>query len=459
MAGKKHYDAIVIGAGQAGGPLSSALGGHGWETAIVEQDHPGGTCVNYGCTPTKTMVASARVAWLANRGADYGVRTGDISVDMDVVRKRKRDMVASFREGSAGSIESSERVVLVHGKARFTGEREIEVTGDDGSTSLTADRFFINTGTRNAAPPIDGLDAIEYLDSTSIMELNYVPDHLLVLGGGYIGLEFGQMFRRFGSEVTIIQRGEQLLGREDRDLADAVRDVLEEDGITVLLNTDVERVESQDGGGVRVFAGGDHIDGSDLLVAVGRRPNTDALHPEAAGIAMDDKGFVQVNERLETSAPDIWALGEVAGQPAFTHIAYDDFRIVRDNLLRGGSRSTDDRLVSYVAYIDPQFARVGMSESEAREAGRDIRIARMPMENVARALETDEPRGVMKAVVDAGSDRILGAAILGVEGGEIMSIIQTAMMAGLPYQTLRDAPYAHPAFAESLNNLFTSFDE
>lgn len=459
MAGKKHYDAIVIGAGQAGGPLSSALGGHGWETAIVEQDHPGGTCVNYGCTPTKTMVASARVAWLANRGADYGVRTGDISVDMDVVRKRKRDMVASFREGSAGSIESAERVVLVHGKARFTGQREIEVTGDDGSTSLTADRFFINTGTRNAAPPIDGLDAIEYLDSTSIMELDYVPDHLLVLGGGYIGLEFGQMFRRFGSEVTIIQRGEQLLGREDRDLADAVRDVLEEDGITVLLNTDVERVESQDGGGVRVFAGGDHIDGSDLLVAVGRRPNTDALHPEAAGIAMDDKGFVQVNERLETSAPDIWALGEVAGQPAFTHIAYDDFRIVRDNLLRGGSRSTDDRLVSYVAYIDPQFARVGMSESEARKAGRDIRIARMLMENVARALETDEPRGVMKAVVDAGSDRILGAAILGVEGGEIMSIIQTAMMAGLPYQTLRDAPYAHPAFAESLNNLFTSFDE
>lgn len=459
MAGKKHYDAIVIGAGQAGGPLSSALGGHGWETAIVEQDHPGGTCVNYGCTPTKTMVASARVAWLANRGADYGVRTGDISVDMDVVRKRKRDMVASFREGSAGSIESSERVVLVHGKARFTGQREIEVTGDDGSTSLTADRFFINTGTRNAAPPIDGLDAIEYLDSTSIMELNYVPDHLLVLGGGYIGLEFGQMFRRFGSEVTIIQRGEQLLGREDRDLAKAVRDVLEEDGITVLLNTDVERVESQNSGGVRVFAGGDHIDGSDLLVAVGRRPNTDALHPEAAGIAMDDKGFVQVNERLETSAPDIWALGEVAGQPAFTHIAYDDFRIVRDNLLRGGSRSTDDRLVSYVAYIDPQFARVGMSESEARKAGRDIRIARMLMENVARALETDEPRGVMKAVVDAGSDRILGAAILGVEGGEIMSIIQTAMMAGLPYQTLRDAPYAHPAFAESLNNLFTSFDE
>ncbi len=459
MTTSRHYDVIVIGSGQAGGPLASALGAHGWHTAIVEQDHPGGTCVNYGCTPTKTMVASAEVAWVARRAGDYGVQTGDVSVDMSIVRKRKRDMVESFRQGSTSGLESAENVELIRGEARFTGDKQIEVNGPHGPATLTADRFFINTGTRNSTPPIDGLDSVDYLDSTSIMELDYVPEHLIVIGGGYIGLEFGQMFRRFGSRVTIIQRGGQLLNREDRELADAVRSILEEDGITVLMNTDVERVAAFDGGGIRVSVGDDVLDGSDLLVAIGRRPNTDVLAPEVAGIEVDDKGFVVVNERLETNVPNVWALGEVAGQPAFTHISYDDFRIVRSNLLDGGNRSTSDRLVSYVAYIDPQFARVGMSESEAREAGHDIRVASMPMERVARALQTDETRGMMKAIVDAGTDRILGAAILGAEGGEIMSIIQTAMMADLPFQTLRDAPYAHPTFAESLNNLFNSFNE
>lgn len=459
MTTSRHYDAIVIGSGQAGGPLASALGAHDWQTAIVEQDHPGGTCVNYGCTPTKTMVASAEVAWVARRAGDYGVQTGDVSVDMSIVRKRKRDMVESFRQGSTSGLESAENVELIRGEARFTGDKQIEVNGPHGPATLTADRFFINTGTRNSTPPIDGLDSVDYLDSTSIMELDYVPEHLIVIGGGYIGLEFGQMFRRFGSRVTIIQRGGQLLNREDRELADAVRSILEEDGITVLMNTDVERVAAFDGGGIRVSVGDDVLDGSDLLVAIGRRPNTDVLAPEVAGIEVDDKGFVVVNERLETNVPNVWALGEVAGQPAFTHISYDDFRIVRSNLLDGGNRSTSDRLVSYVAYIDPQFARVGMSESEAREAGHDIRVASMPMERVARALQTDETRGMMKAIVDAGTDRILGAAILGAEGGEIMSIIQTAMMADLPFQTLRDAPYAHPTFAESLNNLFNSFNE
>lgn len=459
MTSDRHYDAIVIGAGQAGGPLAAVLGEHGWRTAIVEQDQPGGTCVNFGCTPTKTMIASAEVAWFARRASDYGVHTGDVSVDMKMVRQRKRNMVESFREGSASGIESAEGVDLVHGQARFTGDKQIEVSGPDGPATLTADRYFINTGTRNSSPPIDGLDSVDYLDSTSIMELDDVPEHLIVIGGGYIGLEFGQMFRRFGSEVTIIQRGEQLLGREDRELADAIRDIFEADGITVLLNTNVEQVAALDGGGVRVTTGEMTLDGSDLLVAIGRQPNTEALDPEVSGIELDDKGFIVVNERLETNVPNVWALGEVAGQPGFTHISYDDFRIVQANLLNGGKRSTDDRLVSYVAYIDPQFARVGMSESEAREAGHDIRIASMPMESVARALQTDETRGMMKAVVDAGTDRILGVAVLGSQGGEIMSIIQTAMMADLPFQALRDAPYAHPTFAESLNNLFSSFDD
>lgn len=459
MTTSRHYDAIVIGAGQAGGPLASALGANGWQTAIIEQDHPGGTCVNYGCTPTKTMVASAKVARVAHRAREYGVQTGEISVDLEVVRKRKRDIVESFREGSTSSIESAENVDLVRGTARFSGDKEVEVTGPDGTATLTADRFFINTGTRNSPPPVEGLETVDYLDSTSIMELDRVPEHLIVIGGGYIGLEFGQMFRRFGSKVTIVQRGGQLLNREDEELASAVREVLEDEGITVLLDTGVERVEALDGGGIRVFIGKASLDGSHLLVATGRRPNTDVLDPEVAGIEVDDKGFVVVNERLETNVPNVWALGEVAGQPAFTHISYDDFRIVRANLLEGGDRSTSDRLVSYVAYIDPQFARVGMSETEAREAGRDVRVASMPMERVARALEIDDTSGMMKAIVDAGTDRILGAAILGAEGGEIMSVIQTAMMANLPYQSLRDAPYAHPTFAESLNNLFNSFDE
>ncbi|HEY0604768.1 MAG TPA: mercuric reductase [Herpetosiphonaceae bacterium] len=463
MPAAQHYDAIVIGAGQAGGPLSTALARAGRKTALIEREHVGGTCINEGCTPTKTMVASARVAYLARRAADYGVHTGPISIDLSKVRQRKRDIVQSFRSGSQKRIEETEGVDLLDGEASFSGEKQIEVRLSSGETrTLTADLIFINTGARPSQPPIDGLVQVPTLNSTTIMELDEVPQHLLILGGGYIGLEFGQMFRRFGSEVTIVQRGDQLLGREDADVAEAVADVLREDGIEVLLNTTTLSAEHADGTiklTVRGPSGVRTLSGSHLLVAAGRTPNTDRLNLQAAGVETDKHGFIKANERLETNVAGIYTLGDVKGGPAFTHISYDDFRIVRTNLIENGSATTADRLVPYTVFIDPQLARVGLSESEAREQGRKIRIAKMPMSYVARALEVDESRGFMKAIVDAESEQILGFTILGIEGGEVMAQVQLAMMGKLPYTVLRDAIFAHPTLAESLNNLFSSLEE
>ncbi len=462
MTDTQQYDAIIIGSGQAGNPLAQALASAGRRTAIIEREHVGGTCINEGCTPTKTMVASARVAYLARRAADYGVHTGAVSVDMAQVRERKRAIVDSFRGGNERRIATAANLDLHAGAARFTGPRSIAVAYTDGrSAALEADMIFLNVGAHPSAPPIPGLDAVPYLDSTSIMELDAVPEHLLVLGGGYIGLEFGQMFRRFGSNVTIVQRGDQLLGREDADIAEAVAQIMREDGIDVRLNTAAARV-ARTGDGValtvRAANGEQTLVGSHLLVAVGRAPNTDTLDLAAAGVAIDKHGFVQVNERLETNVSGIYALGDVKGGPAFTHISYDDYRIVKANLLDGGSRTTDDRPVPYTVFIDPQLGRVGLSEQEARAAGRSIKVATMPMNYVARALEIDETRGMMKAIVDANSGQILGAAILGLEGGEVMSMLQLAMMGNLPYTALRDAVFAHPTLAESLNNLFGSLD-
>ncbi len=461
MPGEEKYDAIVIGAGQSGGPLASALARVGHKTAIVERAHVGGTCVNEGCTPTKTMVASARDAYLARRGPDYGVRTGPVSVDMTVVRKRKRDIVDEFRAGSEKQLTGTEGVDLLMGEASFTGPHSVRVALNDGGTrDLTAERIFINAGDRPSSPPIPGLDTVPTLDSTSIMELDTVPAHLLVVGGGYIALEYGQMFRRFGSRVTIVQRGPQLLAREDKDIADAVADVLREDGVEILLNSAAQRVERGDGGDIRLVVktseGERMLTGSHLLVAVGRAPNTEALNLPAAGVETGKGGALKVNERLETNVPGVWAMGDIKGGPAFTHISYDDYRIIKANLLDGGHRATDDRPVPYTVFIDPQLGRVGLSENEAREQGRKVRVASMPMSQVARAIETAETRGVMKVIVDGDSDQILGCAILGLEGGELMSMIEIAMMGKLPYTALRDGVFAHPLLAESFNNLFAS---
>jgi pyruvate/2-oxoglutarate dehydrogenase complex dihydrolipoamide dehydrogenase (E3) component len=459
----QQYDAIIIGAGQAGVPLSTAMAKAGWKTAIIERVHVGGTCINEGCTPTKTMVASARVAYLARRAADYGVHTGPVSVDMPVVRKRKRDIVDSFRNGNQRRIERTEGVDLLMGETRFIEPKVVEVRLNNGEIrTLTAKSIFINAGDRPSKPAIEGLDSVPTLDSTSIMELDVVPEHLLILGGGYVGLEFGQMFRRFGSEVTVVQRGAHLLSREDDDVADEVAKILREDGIEVLLETSPLRAgQALDGSiqlTVRTPGGERTLSGSHLLVAAGRVPNSDWLNLEAAGLQTDKRGNIQVNERLETNVAGIYALGDVKGGPAFTHISYDDFRIIRSNLLEHGNASIHDRLVPYTVFIDPQLGRIGLSESEARSTGRAIRVAKMPMNYVARALEVDESRGFMKAVVDAESGQILGCAVLGIEGGEIMAMLEVAMMGKLPYTVLRDAVFAHPTLAESLNNLFTMFD-
>jgi pyruvate/2-oxoglutarate dehydrogenase complex dihydrolipoamide dehydrogenase (E3) component len=455
------YDALVIGAGQAGGPLAGALAKSGRRTALVERTHVGGTCVNEGCTPTKTMVASARVAYLARRAADYGVRTGPVSVDLARVRQRKRAIVESFRKGSEGGLARA-GVELIMGEARFTGPHTVEVRRNDGGeVAVTAPWVFVNTGTRPARPPLPGLDGVPALDSTTIMELDEVPEHLLVLGGGYVGLEFAQMFRRFGSRVTVVQRGKQLLEREDEDIAAALTALLREDGLEVLLDTEAVRV-AQAGGRVeltvRTPEGERTLSGSHLLLAAGRVPNTDRLNLTAAGVATDKHGYIVVNERLETNVPGLWAVGDVKGGPAFTHISYDDFRVLRTNLVQGGSATTAGRLVPYTVFTDPQLGRVGLSEAEARREGRNVRVARMPMSHVARALEVDEPRGLMKAVVDADSGQILGFAVLGIEGGELMAVVEMAMMGRLPYTVLRDAVFAHPTLAESLNNLFIGLD-
>lgn len=458
----QQYDAIVIGSGQGGTPLSLALANSGLRTALVERKHVGGTCVNEGCTPTKTMVASGRVAYLARRAADYGIHTGPITVDLKKVRQRKRDIVDSFRNANQSRVETTANLELIFGEARFTSAKTIQVRlKDGGERTMSAERFFINAGTRAGIPKLDGLDSVPFLDNVSIMELGDLPEHLIVLGGGYVGLEFGQLFRRFGSKVTIVQSGKQLLTQEDPDIAEEVTKILRQDGINVMLNAKSQRV-SQANQQIRLEVqsqeGSVTVAGSHLLVATGRVPNSDTLNLAAASIRTSQRGFIEVNEKLETSASGIYGLGDIKGGPAFTHISYDDFRILRGNLLEHKSLSTKDREVPYCVFIDPQLGRVGLTETEAGAQGRKIRCAKLPMTSVARALEVDETRGFMKAVVDAESNQILGAAVLGIEGGEIMSVLETAMMGRLPYTALRDGVYAHPTLAESLNNLFMAMD-
>jgi pyruvate/2-oxoglutarate dehydrogenase complex dihydrolipoamide dehydrogenase (E3) component len=444
----KRYDAIVIGAGQGGGPLAGEFAKAGRRTLLVERTHIGGTCINEGCTPTKTMIASGRVAYLARRAANYGVRTGDITIDLAHVRERKRKIVDEFRTGSEQSLAKA-GVEVEFGHARFIAPRTIEI---GKRITATADIIVINAGMRPLVPKIPGLADVPYLDSTSIMELDTIPDHLVVLGGGYVGLEFAQLFRRFGSRVTIVHRGDQLLPREDPDIAAAVADILREDGIDIRLNTNTTAV-TRTPNGIELAH---DIAGSHLLVATGRAPNTDDLGADVAGIELDAKGFIKANARLETTAKGVYVVGDVKGGPAFTHVSYDDFRILRTNLLRGGNASTEGRVLPYTVFIDPQLGRVGMTEREARDAGFDVRIARMPMNYVARALEMDESRGIMKAVVDGKTQLILGAAVLGIDGGEVAAMLQIAMMGSLPFTALRDGMFSHPTLSESLNNLFGS---
>jgi pyruvate/2-oxoglutarate dehydrogenase complex dihydrolipoamide dehydrogenase (E3) component len=458
----EKFDAIIIGSGQGGNPLAEVLTAAGKKTAMIERKDAGGTCINTGCTPTKTMVASARVAYLARRGSDYGVDVGPVAIDMARVRERKRNIVSTFRQSREKRLANA-HVELIRGEASFAGPGKMSVAlRDGGKRQLTAPQIFINTGTHSALPAIEGLDTVTHLDNESIMELDRAPEHLLIIGGGYIGIEFSQMFRRFGSKVTVIQSGSQLLHEEDPDVVAEVTKILREDGIEVLVNARTQKVEQANGVirlTVMVDGKAQTVEGTDLLVATGRVPNTHALNPAAAGIETDEDGFIRANERLETTAPGVWVIGDVKGGPQFTHISYDDYRILKANLFDGGDRTVHDRMVPYTVFMDPQLGRVGMTETEARKSGKKIRVARMPMTYVARALEMDETRGLMKAVVDADTEEILGATVLGIEGGEVMTVIQMAMMGHLKYSVLQAAVIAHPTLSESLNNLFLHFDD
>lgn len=457
------YDAIVIGTSQGGRFLPIALAKAGQKVALIERGHIGGTCVNVGCTPTKTMVASARVAYLARRGAEYGVHAGPISVDLQAVRDRKQHIVEGARLGYESRLAAAQGLELLKGEAHFIAPKTLEVSLKGGETrAITAPLIFIDTGDRPEQLKISGVESVSVLNSTTLMELDTLPEHLLIIGGGYIGLEFGQMFRRFGSQVTIIQRRPRLLINEDEDVSDEITKILREDGVTVLTETTPQWVEQLGDGCIQLTMhtpqGEQQLVGSHLLAAAGRVPNTEALTLETAGIQLDKEGYIQVNEQLETSVPGIYALGDVKGGPAFTHISYDDFRILRTNLLEHGHASTQDRLVPYTIFIDPQLGRVGLTENQARKQGRTIRVAKLPMNAVPRALETGETRGFMKAIIDAGTQHILGCAILSIEGGEIMTMIQVAIMGKLPYTALKEGTFTHPTLAEGLNRLFMTLD-
>jgi pyruvate/2-oxoglutarate dehydrogenase complex dihydrolipoamide dehydrogenase (E3) component len=453
----ERCDDLVIGTGQAGKPLAGALAAAGRRVVIVERDRVGGTCVVRGCTPSKTMAASARVAYLARRAADFGVVTGRVRVKMGKVRARKREVVNEGVRRSRQGLEGHDALELVCGDARFVSDCTVRIEAPGSPPRrIRAERIFINTGARPRIPALPGLEVAGFLDSTTIMELDEVPDHLIVLGGGFVGMEFAQMFRRFGSDVTIVDKAPRFAPGEDDDVSDGIVEILRDDGILVLPGVSATRVDRDAQGRLRVQLEGraGSVSGSHILIAAGRVPNTNGLDLEATGLAVDDEGLVPVNERLETGVPGIWALGEVAGSPPFTHMAYDDFRIVRENLLGAGGASTSGRVSTYTVYLDPELGRVGMTEREARKAGYRIQVATLPMTRVARAGEMDETRGFMKAVVDADSKRILGAAILGVHGGEVAAVIRIAMLGDLPHTALRDVPISHPALAESLNTLF-----
>lgn len=453
-----HYDVIVVGTSQGGRFLPAELAKAGQKVALVERGQLGGVCVNRGCTPTKTMIASARVAHLARRGAEYGVRTGPVSVDLAAVRERKRAMVAGARQNYSSRL-AQDGLDLIEGEARFTGPKTLEVALADGEKrQITAPVIVVDAGTRPRPMDTPGAGGVTVLDSTSIMELDELPEHLIIVGGGYIAVEFGQMFRRFGSEVTIVQKAPRLMTPEDEDVSDEVAAILRDEGITVLTSARPVRVEPTDGGRLRmtVRTQDDELQlyGSHLLSAIGRIPNTEALTPEAAGIRLDDRGFVEVDDHLETSVPGVYAMGDITGGVAFTHSSYDDYRILHANLVKHEQASTRDRLVPHAVFMDPQLGRVGLTEREARAQGRAIRVAKLPMSAVIRANETGETRGFMKVVVEADSGQILGCAILGSEGGEIMSMIQVAMLGKLTYATMAEAIFTHPLFAEGLNTLF-----
>jgi pyruvate/2-oxoglutarate dehydrogenase complex dihydrolipoamide dehydrogenase (E3) component len=459
MAQPERFETLVLGCGNGGMFLAWHMAQSGRRTAVVERRLIGGSCPNTNCLPSKNEIWSAKVDDLVHHAARFGAKTGAVTIDMAKVRQRKRVMVDEMIDIALKQYKAT-GAELIMGVGNFVAPKTLEVRLNDGGTRvLLGDQVFVNTGTHAAIPNVPGLKEAEPLTNVEALELDYVPQHLIVLGGGYVGLELAQAFRRFGSRVTIIEYGPQLAGREDPDVAEEMRRILSDEGIDILVATETRRVQGRSGKNVsllvRTHSSEQTIEGSDILVAAGRTPNTAGIGLDVAGVELDGRGYIKVNERLETTASDVWAIGECAGSPQFTHVSFDDFRIIRDNLA-GANRTTRDRLIPYCMFTDPQLARVGLSESEAQHQGIDVRVAKLPMDAVLRTHTTDERKGFMKALVAARDDRILGFTMIGTEAGEVMPVVQMAMLAGLPYTKLRDAVIAHPTMAEGLGPLFSN---
>ncbi len=457
MPDKDHFEFLIIGSGEAGKYLAWTMAKAGRRTAVVERGLIGGACPNIACLPSKNIIHSAKVAELTRRAAEYGIATGPVRIDMTGVRARKRQMVEGLANLHLDRYKAS-GADLILGEARFVAPRTAEVKMLDGTVgTLSGDRVFLNVGTHAAIPDVPGLKAARPLTHIEALELDRVPEHLLVLGGGFVGLELAQAMRRFGSRVTVLERATQLAGREDSDVAEEVLRLFREDGSEVLLSTDLIQVEGLSGEGIKAHVrnsqGESTVEASDLLVAAGRVPNTQELGFENTGVELDDRGYIRVNDRLQTTAPGIWAMGECAGSPQFTHVSFDDFRIVHDNLT-GGNRTTRGRLAPFCLFTDPELARVGLSESEARRLEIPYRLLRMPMAAVLRTRTLSETRGFMKALISEDTDEILGFTAFGIQAGELMAIVQIAMVAKLPYTALRDAVLTHPTMAEGLTSLF-----
>ena len=459
MSQPEHYDVLILGSGGGGKLTAWHNGQSGRRTAVVERKWIGGSCPNIACLPSKNEIHSAEAAHFERNGAEFGVMTGPVKVDMAKVVQRKRAMVERLVATHLKNYKES-GAELVMGSGRFVAPKTLEVSLNDGGTrTLVGAQVFLNVGTHAAIPSVPGLEAARPMTHIEVLELDILPAHLIVIGGGYAGLELAQAYRRFGSEVTVAEAGPQLMGREDADASQEIRRILTDEGIQIHVSAELIKVSGQSGNAVsvalRTSSGEQTIEGSHILVAAGRVPNTGGIGLDKAGVELTDRGFVKVNERLETSAPDVWAIGDCAGSPLFTHISEDDFRIVRDNLA-GGSRSTHDRFVPYCMFTDPPLAHVGLSEREAERLGIKARIARLPMKAVLRAQATGETEGFMKALVGESDDRILGFTMVGAQAGEVMAVVHTAMMADMPYTKLREADLAHPTFAEGVGFLFAN---
>jgi pyruvate/2-oxoglutarate dehydrogenase complex dihydrolipoamide dehydrogenase (E3) component len=459
MSQPEQFEVLVLGSGTAGKLVAWNMAQSGRRTAVVERQWIGGACPNIACMPTKNEIASAKVAHFARQAGQYGAVTDFLKVDMAIVRQRKREMVQR-QIAKHLKLYKASGAELVMGNGRFVAPKILEVALHDGRTRvLEGNKVFLNVGTHAAIPNVPGLAAVQALTHIEALELDHLPQHLIVVGGGYSGLEFAQTYRRFGSEVTVIEAGPQVMGREDLDVSQEIRRLLNDEGIQIMVETQLLEVQGRSGEKITLrvstASGEQTLVGSDLLVAAGRVPNTAGIGLKEVGIELDSRGYVRVNDRLETSAPAVWALGECAGSPQFTHISEDDFRIVRDNL-NGGHRSTRDRLVPYCMFTDPPLARVGLSEGEAERKGIPARVARLPMDAVLGAQATDQRQGFMKALLGEKDDRIVGFTMIGAAAGEVMAAVQTAMLANLPYQKLRDAALAHPTMAEGLGFLFSN---